>query len=369
MSLRALVLGWMAVSLACAKQVATPFDQFQVDVPIARVERTEVLARLDEIPQTNRDRGRRLRELFVAAGCTGHHEGPDGWLEGGSEGRVSSAPPPSPPSQRRTHGSARLENIVCKLPGESNESIVVGAQYDLPKYGDGVVDNWSGVAMLPALYRALAARPRHHTFYFVGFTDTSSGRSGSLDFARDLLALGEFESLQAMVNVKGVGLQEPAVWGRRADPDLLLDLSAVASNLEQPLREVNFRRTNHSVRRIFPFTADAESFRQWGVRTITIHSFAGDSVELLSRSWKDTDPLRIDPSAYWDTYRMVAVYLGYLDHTMQTREPMTALLEKLRLRNKDLMIAIERNRMRRYREQQERWLDLRVIEPDGSSLP
>ena len=43
-------------------------------------------------------------------------------------------------------------NVICVLPGETQEAIVIGAHTDhVDDYGDGVVDNWTGAALLPAL--------------------------------------------------------------------------------------------------------------------------------------------------------------------------------------------------------------------------
>src|ERR1700738_4075072 len=61
-------------------------------------------------------------------------------------------------------------NVICVLPGKTRQVIVVGAHTDkVDSFGDGVVDNWTGAALLPSLLYSLSARPRHHTLIFVGF--------------------------------------------------------------------------------------------------------------------------------------------------------------------------------------------------------
>lgn len=289
-----------ASSVACAARRVHPVEGFVADVEIRFADRASVSGRLDPVPHRNRDRAERLRELFREAGCA------QGLLRDAFEGHTE------------------LPNIICTLPGESREIIIVGAQYDRPRYGAGIVDNWSGIAMLPALYRALQHRTHRHTYLFIGFTDaTRKMRIGSRYFARKMAERGEIERVRAMINLKSLGLQEPAVWTDRSDPDLLLDLSSVGEALGQTIRDVNFRRVEDAIlltqRREFGFIADAESFHRFGVPTLTIHSLDAKTARLVRDSRLDVDPGLIDPDHYYATYRLVAVYLGYLDESLEAR--------------------------------------------------
>jgi hypothetical protein len=80
-------------------------------------------------------RGDKLRAMFEGAGC------PAGRLE----------------LQAVKH--ARAPNAICTVPGETGQTIVVGAHFDHVAVGLGVIDNWSGAALLPSLLRASGARP------------------------------------------------------------------------------------------------------------------------------------------------------------------------------------------------------------------
>ena len=288
------------LTLGCATRQADPLEAFLADVPILFSDRKTVVARLDVIPHDNADRAERFRRLFREAGCDGEF------------------------LRDQFDGHSVHPNIVCTLPGESDEKILVGAHFDKPRYGRGIVDNWTGAAMLPALYRALSAHPRAHTYIFVGFTDaTTKMRTGSRYFAHHMSERGELDAVKAVVNLKGLGLRGPAVWSKRSDPNLLLDLSSVGEAMNQEIRDVNFRRTESQVRltgrREFGFIADAESFRMYGVPTITIHSFSGKTARLVRESRHDIDEGLIDRRAYYSTYRLLAVYLGYLDQSLEAR--------------------------------------------------
>src|SRR6202163_1476814 len=55
-------------------------------------------------------------------------------------------------------------NVICVLPGETQQVILVGAHTDkVDGVGDGVVENWTGAVLLPALLDSLGGQLRHHT--------------------------------------------------------------------------------------------------------------------------------------------------------------------------------------------------------------
>ena len=308
----ALLLLLISSTAACAPRQVHPLDDFVANVEISFADRPTVADRLDPVPHKNRDRAERLREMFREVGCK------DAFL------------------RDQFDGHSELPNIICTLPGESDEIIIVGAQFDRPRYGDGIVDNWSGIAMLPSLYRALQHRTRSHTYLFIGFTDaTTQMRVGSRYFAQKMAESGEIKRIRAMINLKGLGVSGPAVWSNRSDPDLLLDLSSVGEAMSQEIRDVNFRRVDHAIlitkRREFGFIADAESFRLFGVPTITIHSLGVKTVRLVRQSRHDVDLGLIDRQHYYSTYRLLAVYLGYLDHSLEVRRLEVRRLEVRKL--------------------------------------
>src|SRR6202140_2336870 len=78
-------------------------------------------------------------------------------------------------------------NVICVLPGDTKEVIIVGAHTDhVDSFGDGVVDNWTGAVLLPALLYSLSAQPRHNTIIFIGFSGEEKGLLGSRYFVDHL---------------------------------------------------------------------------------------------------------------------------------------------------------------------------------------
>lgn len=73
-----------------------------------------------------KDRQSTIHKLFEEAGCM---------VEGQRVGR-------------------KTANVICTMPGESDSEIIVGGHFDFVDHGQGIVDDWSGVALLPSLYEA-----------------------------------------------------------------------------------------------------------------------------------------------------------------------------------------------------------------------
>ena len=287
----AVALGMLLGMLACHQRLP-PLDDHQARVRFRPIERDQLADVLRSAPRRDEDRLNQLAAQFRGVGCEELAFRP-----------VLRAPHP---------------NLVCILPGESSQRIVVGANYDRPSGSRGFVENWSGSVMLPALYWAISSERRHHTFEFVGFSNatrrrvlaaTETWNLGSRHFLRSQTR-EEVAKIRAMVNLIALGLGETSAWGDQGDPELFVDLGSVAAAMSLPLRVRNFRPF---------FYADALQFQMNGVPSITIHSYDQVSYYLVSDPTRDNSPDRIDPDAYLASYRLVAAYLAYLDQSLVAR--------------------------------------------------
>ena len=249
-----------------------------------RVEQSTLEERLKGSARKNSERRAKLHTLFETAGC---------------KGEALSEPPVKDSSQ---------PNVVCRLAGDSDSVIVVGAHFDLVEEGQGVVDNWSGAALLPSLFESLNGKPRRHTFVFIGFTDEEKGLVGSEQFVKKLTP-EERSKIQAMINLDSLGLSSTKVWLSRADKGLATALYSVANAMKLPLAAVNVEQVGSS---------DSESFAKRKIPSLTIHSVTQETLPIL-HSAKDT-LAAIHPDDYYATYRLVAAYLSYLDQKLATEK-------------------------------------------------
>ena len=257
--------------LALALAVFARAQDFKLDpVPQELIEK-----RLRSFDRNNSRREEILKRMFEDAGCPA--------------GALSEPPVPH----------VRAPNLVCVDAGTSPATIIVGAHFDMVDVGDGVVDNWSGAALLTSLFQALGARK--HTFEFVAFTGEERGLLGSKEFAKTV----DREQVRAMINMDTLGLADTKVWASRADPDLVQWLAVAASALKLPVGVMNVDNIG---------TTDSESFRLKKIPAITIHSLTQPTLRVL-HSPRDTMKV-VDLDAYYRTYRLMLGYLVVLDQKL-----------------------------------------------------
>ncbi|MCB1021576.1 MAG: M28 family peptidase, partial [Acidobacteria bacterium] len=150
------------------------------DMSLTLLPNTELRAPLQGIPARDAERGQRLSALFRARGCA------------------------EPRLEQQQFSKRKPPNVVCTLPGESTEQIVVGAHFDTVAGSAGVLDNWAGAAMLPALYATLSAQPRRYTYVFVGFSSEEDGLIGSREYVNQIPKESR-GNVRAMVNLDCMG--------------------------------------------------------------------------------------------------------------------------------------------------------------------
>lgn len=200
----------------------------------------------------------------------------------------------------------KVPNVICVSPGSSGRDIIVGAHFDRVKESPGVADNWSGASLLPSLYEAVMIQSRRHTFIFIGFTEEEAGLIGSRFYARSMTP-ERVAATDAMVNMDTLGLAPTEIWLSRSDKRLAHALLQVATHMKLPLSAVNFERVG---------STDSESFKKLKIPRITVHSLTQESEDkqILHTSRDKLSVMNLDD--YYDTYKLMALYLAYLDYTL-----------------------------------------------------
>jgi peptidase M28-like protein len=281
---RLCLLAWAALVLPAARSQA-PSSQATAAPPASYKILTQdaVTARLKQFSGSDRDRELRIKDWFLQSGC------PAAQI---TEQAVSSGVPP---------------NVMCTLPGLTNSIILVSAHFDYVKRGDGVVDNWSGSALLPSFVSTLRQSPRRHTFVLVAFTAEEKGMFGSEFYARQL-APDQRARIAAVINLDTLGLAPTEVWVSHADPELVSALNAVAHAMKLPLSGVNVDEIG---------STDSESFARYKIPRITIHSVTENTLRVLHSPQDRFSAIRLDD--YYATYRLLTGYLVYLDGSLRPK--------------------------------------------------
>jgi hypothetical protein len=243
------------------------------------VSRQMIEERLGAYKGSNPQREATLKRLFSEAGCDGENL-----------------------SEQDVKGS-KLPNVVCKLPGSSGRVIIVGAHFDHVAESDGVVDNWRGASLLPSLYEAIRKVPRKHTYIFTGFTDEEKGEVGSRYYARQMTK-EQVAATDAMVNMDPLGLAPTEVWTSHSDKQLVHALAYMAELMKSPISGEDVDKVGSS---------DSVQFSERKIPSITIHSLTQKTWDagILHLSKDKLSETKMDD--YYQTYRLVAGYLAYLD--------------------------------------------------------
>jgi hypothetical protein len=237
--------------------------------------------RLERVALKNSERRTTLESMFQEVGCEGT--------------RLTEQP----------FRGSKDPNVICTLPGDLPGIIVVGGHFDFAELGIGAVDDWSGASLLPSLYQSFRAKPHRHTLVFIGFAGEEKGLLGSSAYVKQL-SKEERGAVRAMINLECLGLNPPEVWGHRADKRLLDAYMRVANALGLPLVSTNVDRVGDD---------DSHAFLRAKIPVITFHSITQETLPLL-HSTRD-DLKAIHPDQYYNAYRLAALYLGYLDTTLE----------------------------------------------------
>jgi len=244
--------------------------------------RNTVETRLKSFSTRNSEREALIRKWFSDEGCAGSNL---------TEEPLDRKLPP---------------NVICILPGRTAQIIVVGAHTDhVDDFGDGVVDNWTGAALLPSLLYSLNARSRRHTFVFVGFSAEEKGLVGSEYYAQHLTP-EQRARIDAVVNMDSLGLGATEVWASHADKTLLDDLSRVAAAIKLPIVPMNVDKVG---------SADSESFAPYQIPHITLHSVTQETWPILHSTRDKFGAVKLKD--YYDSYHLIAGYLAYLDGSLK----------------------------------------------------
>lgn len=275
----AVVIACVACAFWCSAQTWTPVrPRLQT--------RATLEHHLKSFSTSNDEREKLIRKWLAGAGCA------------------------EPNLYDQAIGGALPPNVICVLPGRTKEIIVVGAHTDKVDAGDGVVDNWTGAVLLPALFDSLSAQQRYHTLIFIGFSAEEKGLLGSKYYVNHLTR-DERARIDGMVNFDSLGLGPTKVWASHADKVLLDDLRATARSNHLPLATENVDSIGAST--------DSESFARDHIPRITLHSVTDETWSTLH---SPTDKLAaVRMSDYYDSYKLIAQYLAYLDDTLEPPMP------------------------------------------------
>ncbi len=263
----------LSVAVACpllAQGVKIQYDPVSTDV---------VKERLGRNPASNGERAAALHKMFEEAGCTGAMLA-DQAVEG-----------------------ARQPNVICTFGSETGSIIVIGAHIDFVETGKGAIENWTGASLLPSLFQSLHESSLKHKFVLVGFADRERGRRGSNFYLKSLGA--DKDKVKAMVNLEGLGLTTTKIQMDGVDKGLSQKMASIAKSLSLKVGGAD---------NILVTDSDERTFRDAKIPVITVHSLYGEARKIPG-TFKDS-VTAVSMNDYYDSYKLVAAYLSYLDQSL-----------------------------------------------------
>ena len=105
-------------------------------------------------------------------------------------------------------GGQRDRNVVARVPGASDERVVVGAHYDSVWNGPGAIDNATGVEGLRRVASHFAGTEPARTIELVAFGAEEVGLVGARRFVANEQERDTLGSIVGMVNLDCIGLGE-----------------------------------------------------------------------------------------------------------------------------------------------------------------
>ena len=105
-----------------------------------------------------------------------------------------------------------------------------------------------------------------------------------------------------MINLNSLGLSPTKLWLHGSDRRLLDLLAAVAASLSAPLGVMNIEQTGSS---------DSASFAKRKIPVVALHSVTPETLQILHTPKDQLNAIQRDD--YYETYRLAAAYLAYLD--------------------------------------------------------
>lgn len=274
------MLSVLAATLALAFASLLQNAAAQTSIHLNDVPRETIETRLRSFSRKDAEREQILKTAFQEVGCRDEHL---------SEQPVK---------------RAKLPNLICVLPGSADSEIIVGAHFDHVSEGSGVVDNWSGAAMLASLYQALAAEPRKHTFILVAFSGEEEGLFGSEEYAKQLTP-EQIAKIQAMISLDSLGMGPTKIWLHHSDHHLADLLYGIAKSMNISLGVVNADQVGDD---------DSSSFSKRKVPTVMIHSVTQENFPILHSKRDDISAIKM--ADYFDSYRLISTYMAFLDSTL-----------------------------------------------------
>ena len=205
--------------------------------------------------------------------------------------------------------------LICTIAGRGDSVIVVSASLARPKDEDAAAVAWASLAMLPLLAESLNGVSTESTVLFIAFPGDNHHHTGATEYVRHLNE-EQRKKIKAAVEISGIGRGRTTFDVNHRDRSLSDWLATAALALGLP----NMWPAYEGDALEF---ADAKAFHSAGVPAITVSSQPQRLPHSFSAGYTPLNQLI--SSEYYDTYKLLCVFLVDLDRVARGASPKSTI--------------------------------------------
>ncbi len=194
----------------------------------------------------------------------------------------------------------KIQNVVVKRKGKTDEIVVIGAHYDKTDDGCGAIDNWTGIAAIAHLYKTLRQLEPEKTYIFVAFDQEEKGLLGSGAMVKAIPKENR-KQYCAMVNIDSFGFTTPFSLQQASSSKMVSLAKTVAEENKMKFYDVLIPGAD----------ADSSSFKNNKIPAIT---FSGLDNQWQTYLHSKNDKLeKINMESVYIGYRFVLAFISKLE--------------------------------------------------------
>ncbi len=193
-----------------------------------------------------------------------------------------------------------ISNLVVRIKGKTDDTIIIGAHYDKTKEGCGAIDNWTGITIIAHLYQSMTQLKPEKTYLFVAFDGEEKGLLGSDAMAR-AIPKEKRQQYCSMINFDSFGFALPQIMENTSTSKLAATAKKIAKSMDFSLAEASILNAD----------ADSSSFERRDIPSITFHGLDNNWQKYLH---SDNDKIgKINFTSVYYGYRFGLVFITKLD--------------------------------------------------------
>jgi Zn-dependent M28 family amino/carboxypeptidase len=192
------------------------------------------------------------------------------------------------------------ENLLVKLKGKTDETVIIGAHYDKVDAGCGAIDNWTGIVILANLYKTISQYSTNKSYIFVAFDKEEAGLLGSKAMIKSI-PKENYARYCSMVNMDSFGFATPQAPSNMSNSKMIKLAEELAKEIKVQFGDAAITNAD----------ADSSSFLSKKIPAITFDGLSNDWQKFLHT--KNDKISNINMKSVYLGYRFILAYVMKID--------------------------------------------------------